>query len=179
MGKLNPKDMEIVQKLRKAGVLKDVDPSQIKTAKDKGGEIVIMCSDGDQFAEMYSHRIRKTGSIRPEKHRPHMIALAGGPLLISPNSPIHNPIIIQQIDGAIQLKGIKNIALYGHVPCGAPSLVEAELSVYNMIRLLMEGEDEIKNAFGDVEVKRYFHVDNHGKKRTYFISREKWEEVNA
>lgn len=182
MKNLSKEELEFAKFLKDESIFIDVDSKKINTPKEKGGEIMVICSDGDQFSDMYGHRMAESGTMDPLHHRIHIIALAGGPLLLAPASPIYHPIMIDQIHGALTLKCIPNIVLYGHAPCGAPSLVGTKLNIKQMLRLLIQGKEEIEKTLSQcslslpkVTITCYFHVDNGEDKRTYEIDLEKWK----
>lgn len=176
MGYLNEADRELIRRLRSEGVLIDVDAHRLDM---KNGVIMVTCSDGDQIADIFGTQSRFVQECRSDP-RVHTIALNGGAIAIPQNSPLNfdvrkDEVIIYDIRGAMELKGINTIALYGHAPCGAAGL--CCLDVLNVMELLVEGKERLKREIGDsVKVACFVHVDYHDSKRTYFMSADSWRE---
>jgi len=131
-------DLQFVAFLKEIGVLKDVTDTHIKMTKERGGEIMCVCGDGQQFADIYAHRVRKTGKIRPENHLAHIAALNGGPLLLSKKSPLYDRAMEKSIIFAVLVNAIPNVALYGHIPCGMAYL--EDITLLQNIELIIDGE---------------------------------------
>lgn len=167
-------DRQLIEILRyQAGVFADVEDHLL----DQGnGVIMVTCSDGDQMPDIFSFQEKMRGDHR-KNPRIHTIALNGGALLIGENSPLKSDgedrVMLKHIKQAIELKGITTIALYVHAPCGAAGL--CRLDMRQVLDLLMEAKRRIKTEMPGVTVACFCHVDN-GKKRTYFVSRERYEE---
>jgi|GEM_PF-2054856 len=131
-------DVQFVALLKEIGALKDVTDTHIKITKERGGEVMCLCGDGQQFADIYAHRMRKSGKIRPENHLAHIAALNGGPLLLSKQSPLYDRAMEKNILFAVLVNAIPNVALYGHIPCGMAYL--EDITLIENIRLVIDGE---------------------------------------
>ena len=116
----------------------------------------------------------------------HILTANGGPLLIPERSPLNvnnaRNFLMNQIREAIQIKGVRNIVLYTHAPCGAAGPVCMDIK--EQLQLLFDAENELIIRFPGITVTRYFHVDysslpqpGHKSKETYFVSREAWEKL--
>ena len=173
MGHLNDLDREYLKKLRQDGFLSDVD-SHLLDQKD--GVIMVTCADGDQMPDVFKKQSEYLSTQR-KTARIHTLALNGGALVVPADSPLNSElpkgeVIIDDIKGAMLLKGIKTIVLYAHAPCGAAGL--CNLSVEQVIKFLVKAKEGLKSAFADIKVACFFHVDWGDHKRTYFISATKW-----
>lgn len=175
MAHLSDSDRQTIDFLRNgAGVLADVEEHKIDQTN---GVIMVACADGDQMPDIFLFQ-KKMEEKQRKTPRIHTIALNGGALLIPENSPVatgESKILIGHIRVAMDLKKIKTIALYAHAPCGAAGL--CKLSVEVILDLLIQAKMQIKREISDAKVACFFHVDyGDGKKRTYFVSRDKYEE---
>jgi hypothetical protein len=175
MGKISDKDLSFLNELRSALILKDVNPEKIELEK---GVILVCCSDGDQMYELFGHQVELFKKVNAVP-RIHTISLNGGGLLLSAESPLvkvhqEDHVLIKHITDARQLKGIHSVVVYAHAPCGAAGM--ANLSVEQVIDLLIKGRNRLKTIFEDLHVVPLFHLDDGQKKRTYFISPNAWEE---
>lgn len=176
MGKLTDFDNDVIARLRAAGVFDDDDARKLR-APD--GAIIIPCSDGDQMPDVFSHqqRLARDGGW-PE--RPHMPSLHGGAMLMAEDCPLYreyrvDQLLLQHIREASspELKGIGTVVLYVHAPCGAARL--AGLTLVHQIAYLMRAKERVKEQSDEYNVVCFVHVHyEDGRKRTYFISRDKW-----
>lgn len=179
MSHMSEEDKQFVREIREAGVLQDVKDHLLDQSE---GVIMIACSDGDQMSDVFSFQEEMSENQRP-KPRVHTLALNGGGLLLPETSPLNKPgredvILLKHLKQAIELKGITTVALYVHAPCGAAGL--CNLSMAEMIDLLISAKALIKSEISEVTVACFVHVNKgEGNKRTYFASREKWEEWKA
>lgn len=180
MGNLCEQDKKFLLELREFGVLEEVEPSSMDLVD---GVIAILCGDGDQFFDVYGH-IAGICKGKIGRERIHPLSLNGGALTISGRWPtpeeavVYKRHVLQTRDPRV--KGIKTVVLYGHAPCGAAGL--CCLSIRQTIEYLVEAKGLIKNLGHDLKVMCFFHVDWEGdgsKKRTYFLSRDKWNEYVA
>lgn len=174
---LNGFDREVIEQLRREGVLED---SEGRKLKAPNGTIVVSCSDGDQMPDVLAHlySLKREGGWVV---RPHMLCLHGGAMLIAPDCPLYrefhaDELLLQHIREAEgpDLKGISTIVLYVHAPCGAAGL--AGLTIVHQLHFLMASKARVQAIDTSNEVVCFVHVDYDGnRKRTYFISRAKWE----
>lgn len=174
MGHLNENDRAFLRKLRNENILEDVDSHLLN---EKDGVIMVTCADADQMADVFKKQSEYVLDQR-ENVRVHTLALNGGSLVIPEFSPLNSElpkgkIILDDIAGAILLKGIKTIILYAHAPCGAAGL--CNLDVKTVINYLIQSKEDLKNKFEGIKVVCFFHVDWGDHKRTYFISADKWK----
>lgn len=177
MAHLNDLDREFLLRLRREGVLETL---SIENLVDHSkGAILVSCADGDQFGEVYQRHSELCCHHR-EAPRLHSLSLNGGAFCLPSKSPLNGGrgrVLIADIEGAIVLKGMPTLVLYGHAPCGAAGL--ANLSVEESLKLLVKAKIELKIQFEQrLKIALFFHVDwGHGKKRTYFVSATKWTEL--
>lgn len=178
MPQLDPNEVRFFEELREAGVLEDVNGNRLDTSN---GVILVTCADGDQLGDIFKLQSGMTPRI-------HTLAFNGGGLLI-PNGSSANvsigisptgvevclgDIYMNQIFVAQELKGIRVVALHVHFPCGIARLHSIEPC--RLMELLVEAKTRIKTEMPDgMKVAAYLHVAwPDGRKRTYFVSREKW-----
>ncbi len=122
--------------------------------------------------------------------RTHMLVLNGGACLLSPCWPKHETFDIgraleEQVRVATDLKDIWQVILYAHAPCGAAGSMLPKEQVAH----LMEAKMRIKGLDPRYKVACFMHLcfDDAAstwrrirqvlglKRRTYFVSREAWE----
>ncbi|MBI5222732.1 MAG: hypothetical protein HY980_04555 [Candidatus Magasanikbacteria bacterium] len=173
MGHLNDSDRAYLRELRDKKILLDID-SHLLDQKD--GVIMIACADGDQMPDVFEKQEEYLLEQR-ETPRIHTLALNGGAIVVPADSPLNSElpkgrVIIDDIKGAMMLKGIRTIVLYAHAPCGAAGLYH--LNTEEVINFLIRAKEEIKTAVADIKVACFFHVDWGDHKRTYFVSAAKW-----
>lgn len=179
MGTAMKPDLDEVRRLRSAGVLLDIDPAKMDLSQ---GIIVVRCSDCDQREDMVGY-VEALCDKQRVRRRIHDFAMNGGPKVIPVESPLNDgdrrgSALIEDIEGAFVLKGIRGVLLIGHNPCGAALLNDVSLN--HAIALLMLAEGRIKDALQariqGLHVYSHVHVDwaVDGKKRTYFVSHKGW-----
>jgi len=78
---ITERDLDLISGLRKAGVLEDT--TRHKLSQEEG-VILISCSDGDQFPDIFKHQCL----LQDCTHQPriHTICLAGGALRLIANA---------------------------------------------------------------------------------------------
>ncbi|MFA6547818.1 MAG: hypothetical protein WCT11_02620 [Candidatus Magasanikbacteria bacterium] len=175
MGHLTDEDKQFLHELREKNILEEVEPNSLSLSH---GAIVLTCADGDQFYDYYSH-ISSITKGQIAKSRVHTFALNGGSILLSSAWPDKEEAVVlkRHINVAVDLKDIHTVILYAHAPCGAAAM--CHLNIKTVIDYLMEAKSIIKNLRTDIKVICFMHVDWDGeKKRTYFISRDKWEKFD-
>lgn len=175
MGHLNGFDRVYLRELRDKNILLDIDSHLLD---QKNGVIMIACADGDQMPDVFEKQEEYLLEQR-ETPRIHTLALNGGALVVPTNSPLNSElpkgkVIIDDIKGAMMLKGINTVVLYAHAPCGAAGLYH--LNIEEVIDFLIKAKEEIKKAVAGIKVACFFHVDWGDHKRTYFVSAAKWRE---
>jgi len=155
--------------------LEEVQP---KSLDFSNGVIAVVCADGDQFFDYYTH-IVSLAKEQLGRERAHIMALNGGSLLLSNEWPDPEEAVVlkRHINVAVDLKNIHTIALYVHAPCGAAGI--CHFDVKKVLDLLVQAKENVKKIRDDIKVICFVHVDwGDGKKRTYFLSREKWINYN-
>lgn len=182
MAHIKSEEVLFLEKLRSAGILEDIDKKRIDSSN---GVILVTCADGDQMADVF----QKTENL---SHRIHTLALNGGGLLLPTSSPANTlltntsnekevrigDVFLDQIITARALKNINLIALHVHVPCGIGQ--KFDIDPKQLIELLAKAKDRLKEAMPGIKVCSFVHVAwPDGRKRTYFVSREKWRTFSA
>ena len=176
MLKLSAEDSALVKELRRIGVLEDVEEHRLDQSN---GVILITCSDGDQFSDIFAHQVRMQTGQRPTDPRIHVFGWHGGALACACHSPINKReyaelVFLDQISAAREMKQINTVALYSHAPCGAAH--GSNVNLVEAIALQISAKMKIKTLNQGISVACFFHVDyGNGAKRTYFLSRPKWE----
>jgi hypothetical protein len=173
MGHLSDTDRDTYKRLRKQGILSDVDAHRLDLT---AGVILVACSDGDQLPDIFNN-ISHSFEGQRQSARIHTIALNGGALLLPENSPLVTPhredeVLLEHIKVARELKNINTIALYTHAPCGAGTL--AGLTLEQELDLLLAAKVRIKESLPGIKAVCFCHIDRGESKRTYFVSRNKW-----
>lgn len=171
---LSLKDRETVRALREFGVLIEI--QQPRFLEYRNGNILVFCGDGDQSVDLFTHHVSMMSEC--EQCRPHLLTLNGGALLLPPDSPVakseEGKVLFRQIIKSSALKKIPTIVLYSHAPCGAA--MEAGISLLEQLHLLMKAKLMVKSALPQGTVFCLFHVDKGDTKRTYYVSRDAWNE---
>lgn len=176
MLKLSVEDSALVRELRRAGVLEDVEEHRLDQSN---GIILITCSDGDQFFDIFAHQVKMQTDQRPTDPRIHVFGWHGGALACAVHSPVNKRkhadlVFLDQIRAAREMKNINTVALYAHAPCGAAD--GNNVSLLEAFDLQVRAKAKIKTLNQGIRVACFFHVDyGNGVKRTYFLSRPKWD----
>ncbi len=174
MSNVLAKDLEFISELREAEVLQ---PIKNHLIDQSNGVILVTCSDGDRFPEIFQHQVRLQADCRPDP-RIHVLAWHGGALACATRSPInrrkdaHN-VFLDQIKDARELKGINTVVLEGHYPCGAAGLFEVGLE--RCLALQIAAKMNVRRLNNGIHVACFFPVYNGKRQQTFFFSREKWE----
>lgn len=175
-GHLSKDDNAVIHQLREAKVLRDVEGYRLD---QRNGVIFITCSDGDQFADIYSKQCEMQADQRTDP-RVHVLSCHGGAIAYAPCSPVNRRkhadlVFLEQIGDARTLKNINTVALYGHGPCGAAAMCNLDLTM--VIALQMRAKEKIKALNNGVKVAPFFHIDyGNERKRTYFLCQKSWQE---
>jgi hypothetical protein len=179
---ISEKDVTFTRTLREGGILEDVTPHQIN---GDGTNVVVMCADGHQSDDQirtHAHYVKRGGA---EQYCCHSLMLNGGALLLSPKLtkrtrlPVRQ-VLISQIRQALALKGGNTIALYVHAPCGAAKL--RKLTFQDVLDHLFLAKAFVKQYFNKrrkLRIVCFVQIDFGNRKRTYYISRAKWEKWKA
>jgi len=176
------KDIVLIEKLRKDEVLLDAKEHRLKSPN---GVILMACSDGDQFPDVFMHAVNMLKDDGA-KIRPHPFAHHGGGMLIDDACTLNteelpfDKIFLYGIEIAQKMKDPHTVLLYVHAPCGAARL--GNISVVETLLHVVRAKKRIKSLWPGLKVICFFHVDyppcskhDHGRKRTYFLSREAFE----
>lgn len=176
MGHLLKQDRELAQALRSANVFQNMASRELDLSD---GVIIVPCADGDQMPDLFTHELGLFAELGIPP-RVHELALNGGALLIPQDSPVRREgtedrVLVQHLKDAQTLKNINLVMLYAHAPCGAAAL--AGLDLRGVVKLLMAAKTRIKEEIPTFKVACFLHIDwGGGKRRTYFVSRDEWEE---
>lgn len=123
MADLTSQEKQYLLDRRTLQALLNIEPDKMPQAK---GLIALFCGDGDQSSDLLNHlfSLQKTARAVP---RIHCLTCNGGPLRLSPQSPVDKDGISQkffadEIAAARTLKHIDTVVLVGHAPCGLAKL---------------------------------------------------------
>jgi hypothetical protein len=167
----------MIVKARELGVLEDIQ-SHLLPEDARTGTCTITCGDCDQFEDIYGHHSKKCCTDRNQ-----VLSLNGGSLLCNPDrqepmSIMTRGVYIHNIRQSHTKKKLTIVVFYAHGPCGAGE--DFNLSVWDVLDHLVKAKIYMKNiALPDLGLKFmcFFHADmGSGKKRTYFVNPQKWEE---
>ena len=111
--------------------------------------------------------------------RVHVFGWNGGAIRLShrPSKPVPDDLIdpFAEVAAARKMKMINTIALYAHAPCGAA--YANHIGILTVIERQMMAKDNLKDTNPGVKVACFLHVHHAmGRDRTYFISRNTWNE---
>ena len=175
MGILCEADQALFASLQAANVLEDIQPHRLEV---DGGIILVSCSDGDQFPDVFQH-MGTVLTCRGDRARIHTIALNGGPLLLHPNSPLathgESAVLTAHIMEAARLKSISTVALVAHGPCG--KAYGQNLNLAQVVDLLKSGKQHLESQGAGLTVYPFGQIDipgARGRKRTYHVSGTRW-----
>jgi hypothetical protein len=154
-------DTEIIRAMRTLGVLEEIDGHQLSEVSE-AGTILVTCSDGDHFHDVFHHHCHHSASTRH-----HPLAAAGGPIagLLSRDSNL-----LDEVRTAVEAKQITTVALTAHVPCA--KAYGAEMTMRDVMAALLEKKELIRQHFPRMTIRMFCHVSN-GTKRTYFVNKAK------
>jgi len=175
MGHLHAEDKNFLNQLRRDNVLEEV---ELKSLDLSNGVIAVVCADGDEFFDYYTH-IAGLEKQQLGRERVHILALNGAALLLSNEWPDKEEglVLRRHINAAVDLKDIHTVVLYTHAPCGAAGM--CSMGAQKILDLLIQAKENVKQIRSDIKVICFVHVDwGEGRKRTYFISKKKWSEIN-
>jgi len=176
--------LDFLRAMREQRVLSDLAGNKLNYAN---GAILVACSDGDQMPDIWKIQ---TDICAGHRHDPriHTIALNGGALLIPPHSPLSQTlhedlVLLEHIKNGIIMKEIYTIAIYTHFPCGMAT--QASVDVRKQIQLLIDAKNLIKLTCPDTKVSCFVQIawpdsdEKEKRKRTYYMSRKKWQKFNS
>lgn len=185
---LTDNDLRLAREMRDANVLQDIDPHCVDC---KDGLMLVTCSDGDRFYDIYTKKVEVVLSQRRDA-RIHTFGWNGGALRLAVYGirfrwlgrilfhiarfvlsflgvPIIDP--IDEIAKARDMKGIDTAGLVGHGPCGWAYASKKDLT--KVMRMLIRAKNNLKAAIPGIKVKLYPHIHwPNGKDCSYSSSRE-------
>lgn len=170
-------DKRLIVILQQEGVLKPIRQEELREAAN--GAVAILCADGDQFYDCYSHAAGIVGFHRQGHPRIHPLTGNGSPLFLTSRSPIQSvvkkekrAVLMHDFHEALNLKGIKIGLIINHVPCAIA--YADKIGVLSLLKYTFYGEDELKAAAQTAKpIRCWLHLDT-GEKKTYFISRQRY-----
>jgi len=174
MMELSVKDRNLIKSLREEGVLQDVREHLLA---QRNGTILVTCSDGDQFVEVFHHQEKLQAGQR-SRPRIHTFGWHGGVLACAPHSPVNKRehdhlVFLDQIGDGRTMKNINTVVACAHAPCGAAH--KNGLGIEKVITLQFRAKQRIETLNRGITVACFFDVDyGNGRKRTYFLSRPEW-----
>mgnify|MGYP001616993896 FL=1 len=176
-------DRFCLEQMKQFGLFAEIMPQKLEISN---GVIIVPCSDGDQFDDVYGHIAKVCREV--QIGRIHTVALNGGGILMSNQLPAeqqrHGDCLLENILTASAIKGIKDIFLYTHFPCAIA--MSNGLGVIDQAFYLKMAKTRLKEANLELRIKCFFHVDKYDeqeggshKRRTYFMPKEKWESAEV
>ena len=156
---LTQHDRLCLEQMKQFGLFAEIIPQKLAISN---GVVAAFCSDGDQFYDLYSHTARvceeAVGTIRI-----HPITLNGGGILMSgqlrEEQCQHGQTMQENILAAVVMKGIKDVFLYTHFPCGIA--ISHCLGVIDQALLLRMAKNRLKEANPELRIKCFFHVEKY------------------
>lgn len=176
MGALTDRDLELIASYKAARVLDNIDGHKLDP---KTGLIIVSCGDPDQFPEMYDYKVADILNSGCQKRVTPMSPLGGAlriPMLSPANyaTPYYGEYLMFDMKYLFDHKGISTVALYIHAPC-AMAREAGNLSFEDIVRIAFTAKSHIKANIPGVRVAVFCHIDyGDGKKKTYFIARQRW-----
>lgn len=169
MAHLTDQEKQYLLSLRATEALLNIEPAKMPQAK---GLIAVFCGDGDQSNDLLNHlfSLQKTARAVP---RLHCLTGNGGPLRLSPKSPVDKDGVSQkffadEIAAARQLKNIDTVVLVGHAPCGLAK--HQKITLPETIEHYRAAKRYLKTKLPGLKVITLLHVDwGDNKKRTYYL----------
>lgn len=197
------RDLDTVEYLKTKGVLKHIKDPLLPRYERGRGVILDTCGDCLRFGEIYEYQVGLVIKEGGSREVVHVVTGNGGALILDESCPISSPpaalTYLQQIAGAVALKGIPLVMLYAHFPCGAAGLedmsarailqglVNAKRAVHErvpgMVRALVEAKPEkfTGKVLGvhiplNIQVALKVHLDyGQGKMFTYRVDEREWK----
>lgn len=168
-----------IEKLRSEGILSHI---RNNPSKREDGIILIACGDCDRFDELYE--FEKNLFRKSELHpRIHVLTLNGGGLLVHPRSPLNSEFssaqtLIMHAKNSSPLKGINDLIVYSHGPCGAAE--GARFSPEDYFKWLAKGADYLARALSKLNVTCNFHneCNSDTKFKSEYFNHTEWLNKN-
>lgn len=188
MLELSKDDLSVIRSMRQGKRESDRVLQKVRGKKmDPAGVILITCSDCDQFPDIFIHKTKVLKRCGCKNPRIHTFAWNGGALRLIPDSPANRRgrsfaiDLMDEIRDAMEMKELKNIALYIHSPCG--KALSVKLNFYQTLVVLLQAKQRLENKIPEADVACFCQVYyGRGKRNTYFVSREnfgKWNSQNS
>ncbi len=170
-------DTAIVGSLLEHNVLVSVDSYRLDQSQ---GVIVLTCGDGDQSHDIFSYHVQlQEGRCNYPHPRIHLCAWNGGALRINPTSATNRTapgaadIFLAEVLDASDLKAIPVVVTYCHIPCG--KAYAAHMNAKEVLEENIQAKKIIKARKGGIKAACFVQVCREGKKRSYYLVRERWE----
>ncbi len=170
-------DKVIVDSLLEHGVLASVASYLLDQSR---GVIVLTCGDGDQSHDIFSYHVQlQEGRCNYPHPRIHLCAWNGGALRINPASATNRTapgaadIFLAEVLDASDLKDIPVVVTYCHVPCG--KAYAARMNAKEVFEENIRAKKIIKSRKSGIKAACFVQVCREGKKRSYYLVRERWE----
>lgn len=176
MKELSSNDEATVRALRAANVLQDIASHRLD---QKDGVILLTCSDGDHFFDIFSRQLEMQQGQCHDK-RIHVLAWHGGSLRLVAGSPANkqpneHEIFLEEVQFARNGKGMNTVALYAHAVCGKADA--CDIDFLRLMRLHMQAKNAVKQMNNGISVACFLHITYPDmRRRTYFVSRPHWDQ---
>ncbi len=145
------------------------------------GVRLVTCIDPWQFSEIFDfHRRLARKQVKPVLIEPYPVPAGGlrfasGSPLLHPNELDH---LLTRLRENIEHTGILDTVLYAHAPCRATT--RAGVNLEQALEFLFQAERTVCREIPGVKVACFSHIDfGSGKKRSYHLSRKRWEAWRA
>lgn len=171
--------LQFLQEMRAKKVLYNLSGNKLDHSK---GVILVACGDCDQMPDIWKTQ-EDMCLLHRSDPRIHIIALNAGALKVPHDSPLSQElredlVLMKNICESVDMKEIETIVIYTHFPCGAAT--KANLTVENQIQLLIDAKDLIKSSVPkekNIKVSCFIQINwPDGRKRSYHLSRKKWQQ---
>lgn len=181
---LSSQEFEIIDSLVEFGVFDKIEGNRLDRSN---GIILICCSDGDQFHDLYTHKCRFQQEQRGDQNpRIHPFDCNGGVLAYDKGTPVNRfestyMEKLLAIGDAIAMKGHVPVVMEGHGPCGAANL--HSIAFINQLEIQMRVKRVMKQMYPHEDITSYFHVDYRGhngmSKKSWHFGLDPWVEWHA
>lgn len=172
---LSDQEREFLDRCKEVGILTDIRGHRLPSEE---GVIDFPCPDCDQALDIFEHIVK---ICRGNGHQPRIHSLrlnGGGGILIDPQvkipgGEIRGKILMEDLEGTVEMKGILMVVLSPHFPCGVAH--KHHLTPREIFEGLVRAKNRIKDTDKRFKVACFVQVDwGNGKKRTYHFSRDRW-----
>lgn len=174
---LSERDRRIAERLLKFGVFEKING---KLIDQSNGLFCLVCSDGDQFNDLYQLHVRLMLEQREtprETPRLHMFADHGKPLWLAQSSPLNRcrrgDNLLESIREVPGIKEINVGVIHSHAPCAAAT--KAGLDIFQQVAIVKAGISRIRSNFPHITLANFFQVDN-GEQKSFRVNGMVWRE---